>query len=577
MPRVPMNLVDVLRSRATDPADRDRTYLLFEDERFSFAETFRAACGYAELFLRHRVPQRPFHVGILMENRPEFVFAELGAGLAGAAVVGLNPTRRGEHLARDVAFSDCQMVVTEPKYEGILSDAFDAAGAERPALERVWTATVRSAGTTPTGRFTPLERALVPLDSVADPGTAVRDEDLFLILFTSGTTQAPKGVLRSHGPLAMMGFGAGMSWANAVAEDVLYTAMPLFHANAQILGLSLSLGVGIRWALARSFHKSRFLADVRRHGATLFHYVGSPLAYILDTPERPDDADNPLRFAFGNEAPRHAIDRFARRFGCTVSDSYGASEVGVVFTRQDGDPPRSLGRAMPGVEILNEEDEVCAIAEIDAEGRLVNPEVAVGEIVNTAGRGMFEGYYKNPVATAERTRGGRYYTGDLGYRDRDGYVYFAGRSAEWLRVQGENFLARPIEEILSNHPQVSLAAVYGVPDADAGDRVMAAIVPRQDAPFDLGAFQSYLESARGLSPKWVPSFLRITNELRRTETNKVLKRDLQREAFLLDRVSDPIYWRERGDSAYRRFTREDLDRLLERFRQSGAVARLDLR
>src|SRR5256885_14754468 len=86
MPRVSMNLVDVLRSRAADPADRDRTFLMFEEERFSFAETFRAACGYAALFLRHRVPQHPFHVGILMENRPEFVFAELGAGLAGAAV-----------------------------------------------------------------------------------------------------------------------------------------------------------------------------------------------------------------------------------------------------------------------------------------------------------------------------------------------------------------------------------------------------------------------------------------------------------------------------------------------------------
>jgi fatty-acyl-CoA synthase len=577
MPRVSMNLVDVLRSRAADPADRDRTYLMFEGERLSFAETFRAACGYAGLFLRHRVPRRPFHVGILMENRPEFVFAELGAGLAGAAVVGLNPTRRGEHLARDVAFSDCQMVVTEPKYEDILSDALDAPGADRPALERVWTATERGAGRTTTGRFTPLEEALASLDSVADPRTAIRDEDLFLVLFTSGTTQAPKGVMRSHGPLAMMGLGAGMSWANVVADDVVYTAMPLFHANAQILGFSLSLASGIGWALARSFHKTRFLADVRRHGATLFHYVGSPLAYILDTPEKADDADNPLRFAFGNEAPRHAIERFARRFGCTVSDSYGASEVGVVFTRQDGDPPAALGRAMAGVEILNEADAPCAIAELDAEGRLVNPEVAVGEIVNTAGQGMFEGYYKNAAATAERTRGGRYYTGDLGYRDREGFIYFAGRSAEWLRVQGENFLARPIEEILAKHPQVSLAAVYGVPDPDAGDRVMAAIVPRADAPFDLDTFQSFLESARGLSPKWVPSFLRVARELRRTETNKILKRDLQSEAFLLDRVSDPIYWRERGDSAYRRFTREDLARLLERFHQSGSVARLDLR
>jgi len=569
-----MNLVDVLRSRAADPADRERTYLLFEDERFTFAETFEAACAYAELFLRSRGQGRPFHVGILMENRPEFVFAELGAGLAGAAVVGLNPTRRGEHLARDIAFSDCQLVVTEPKLESVLAEALDSGGAERPALEAVWTATARSAGLTPSGRFASLEDAL-PTRS-ADSGRPVRDEDLFLILFTSGTTQAPKGVMRSHGPLTMMGFGAGVNWASVAPNDAVYTCMPLFHANAQILGLSLSLANGIGWALARSFHKTRFLADVRRHRATLFHYVGSPLAYILDTPERPDDADNPLRLAFGNEAPRHAIERFARRFGCAVSDSYGASEVGVVFTRQDGDPPASLGRAMPGVEILDETGAPCAVADLDADGRLVNAEVAVGEIVNTASSGMFEGYYKNPEATAERTRGGRYYSGDLGYRDRDGFVFFAGRSAEWLRVDGENFLARPIEEILSRHSQVALAAVYGVPDADAGDRVMAAIVPKGGRSFDVRAFERFLESERGLSPKWIPSFVRVARDLRRTETNKILKRDLQREAFLLDRVTDPIYWRERGDPGYRPFTREDLARHLERFRRSGAIARLEI-
>jgi fatty-acyl-CoA synthase len=575
MPPAPMNLVDVLRSRAADPADRDRPYLYFEDERLTFGETFRAACRYARLFLRHRARDRPFHVGILLENRPELVFAELGAGLAGGVIVGLNPTRRGSHLARDVSFSDCQLVITEPKLEAILAEAVDGAGAERPALARVWSTTTRNGATAPSGRFAPLEPALDELGD-EDPAIAIRDEDLFLILFTSGTTQAPKGVMRSHGPLAMMGYGAGLNWAGAGPGDVIYTAMPLFHANAQILGLSLSLANGIGWALARSFHKTRFLADIRRYGCTLFHYVGSPLAYILDTPERSDDADNPLRFAFGNEAPRHAIDSFARRFGCKVSDSYGASEVGVVFTRQDGDPAGCLGRAMPGVQILDETDHECAVAELDDRGRLLNPEQAIGEIVNTAGAGMFEGYYKNPDATAERTRGGRYYSGDLGYRDRDGFVYFAGRSAEWLRVQGENFLARPIEEILCRHPDLSLAAVYGVPDPDAGDRVMAAIVPRQDASVDLRSFERFLAAQRDLSPKWNPSFLRIAADLPRTETNKVLKRALQREAFLLDRVDDPIYWRDRGEAMYRRFTQGDLERLLEQFRRGGNAVRLDL-
>ncbi|MGH7859198.1 MAG: AMP-binding protein [Candidatus Binatia bacterium] len=573
-----MTLIDTLRRRGTDPAERERIWLRFEGERFTFGEALREVRRYARLFLRHRPEGRPFHLGILMENRPEFVFAELGIGMAGGVMVGLNPTRRGAHLARDIGFSDCALVLTEPKLAPILAEALGSPCEDPPSPARVWITTRRNASAESPSRFSSLEIDLDLLGAEAeeDPPVEVRDEDLFQILFTSGTTQAPKGVLRSHGPLAMMGAGAAWNWAQATEEDVVYTAMPLFHANAQILGLGVSLGCGCGWAIARSFHKTRFLDDVRRYGCTLFHYVGSPLAYVMDTPERPDDADNPLRFAFGNEAPRQFIDAFARRFGCRVSDSYGASEVGVVFTRQDGDPPGSLGRATPGVKILNEAGEECAVARLDADGRLQNPDEAVGEIVNTAGRGMFEGYYKNPEATEERTRGGRYYTGDLGYRDAGCFVYFAGRSREWLRVQGENFLARPIEQILSRHRDVFLVAVYAVPDPEAGDRVMAAIVPRRGTSLDLRRLARFLDGERDLSPRWKPTFVRVANELRRTETNKVLKRELQREAFLLDRVSDPIYWLERGEREYRPFTPEDLARLVEQFRRAGTASRLGL-
>src|SRR5262249_29733828 len=153
-------------------------YLLFEGESLTFAAVFREACRYANLFLAHRRSGRPFHVGLLLENRPEFVCAELGAGLAGATVVGLNPTRRGEPLARDVAFSDCQLVVTEPKFEGILADALDAPGAVPPTLARIWSTSRRNQGASASGRFASLEDDLAsghgPSDD--DPGTAI-DED----------------------------------------------------------------------------------------------------------------------------------------------------------------------------------------------------------------------------------------------------------------------------------------------------------------------------------------------------------------------------------------------------------------
>jgi fatty-acyl-CoA synthase len=555
---------DVIRQQAADAPSRP--FLVFDETTLSFGDTYREACRYANLFLARRDPARPFHIGLLLENRPEFVLAQLGAALAGAVIVGLNPTRRGAHLTRDVTYSDCQLVVTEGKFAGLLEADIGAAVLVATRFDE--------AGTPPVTTGARLEDALAGVPE-SDPHAPVGDDDLCLIIFTSGTTAAPRGVLRSHQKLLFLSFGATMMVTSATPDDGVYCAMPLFHGNAQILALGVALVGGARLVLARRFSKSRFLPDVRRHGCTLFNYVGSPLAYIMDTPERPDDADNPLRLAYGNEGPRQYLEAFARRFGCRVIDSYGASEVGVTFTRQDGDPPGALGRPTPGVTILAEDGRECPPARFDAAGRIVNAEEAVGEIVNTSGPGFFEGYYKNEEATRARTRDGHFHTGDLGYRDADGFVYFAGRDIEWIRVEGENFLARPVEEILQRHPDVFLAAAYAVPDAEAGDRVMAALALRAGARFDAEEFTAFLDRQPDLSPKWAPMYLRLAADLRRSETNKVMKRELQREGFRGVSASDPLYWRPRGAPAYCRFTAADLGALRERFAAAGNLARLE--
>jgi len=560
------SLGDVLRAQAS--ASPERPWLVFEDTQLAFGEAYRAACRWANLFLARRDRSRPFHVGLLLENRPEFVLAELAAALAGAAVVGLNPTRRGEPLGRDVAYSDCQLVVTETKLAGLLAEVQPAATV---LVATRWDETP-AAGPPPIGEVV---EPLLAAQPETDPRADVGADDLCILIFTSGTTSAPKGVIRSHGKLLMMSQGAAYMVTGCTPDDAIYCAMPLFHGNAQILALGCALVGGARLVLARRFSKSRFLADVRRHRCTLFNYVGSPLAYIMDTPERTDDADNPLRLAYGNEGPRQYLDAFARRFGCRVVDSYGASEVGVTFSRQDGDPPGALGMAPAGVVIRNEAGEECPPARFDDEGRLLNADEAIGEIVNTAGPGMFEGYYKNVEATRDRTRDGHFHTGDLGYRDAQGFVYFAGRDAEWIRVEGENFLARAVETILQRFPGVLLAAVYGVPDAEAGDRVMAALAVGDPATFDPAAFAAFLAAQPDLSPKWIPTYLRITADLERTETNKVLKRELQREGFRHPDGPAPIWWRPRCAPAYRRFTADDLATLREQFGRAGNLPRLE--
>ncbi len=279
-------------------------------------------------------------------------------------------------------------------------------------------------------------------------------------------------------------------------DDVGYVCMPLFHSNAVQVGWAPSLVTPCAVSLGRRFSASRWLPDVRRYGATYFNYTGKPLAYLLAQPEAAGDADNALRVAFGNEGSPEVVASFGRRFGLEVIDAYGATEGGVAVNR-DADPrPGALGHAPDHVQIVDEEGKEKARAVLDDGGRVLNAEESVGEIVNTQGSGPFEGYYNNDAATAHTTRFGWYWSGDLGYKDADGYLYFAGRNADWIRVDGENFPAGPIEEALRGAPGVVLAAVYGVPDDQAGDQVMAGLVVTDDASFDPDAFAAWIDAQR---------------------------------------------------------------------------------
>jgi fatty-acyl-CoA synthase len=302
--------------------------------------------------------------------------------------------------------------------------------------------------------------------------------------------------------------------------------MPLFHSNAVYAGWSVALGAGAAMAPA-TFSASGFLTDIRRYDATYMNYVGKPLAYILATPERPDDADNPLRVAFGNEAADRDIEAFGRRFGCTVWDGFGSTETAVIITRTDDCPSGSIGRGFPGVAIYDPETgQECAVARFDDTGALLNAAEATGELVNTAGSGLFRGYYNDTSATEERMRGGIYWSGDLAYRDADGWIYLAGRTADWMRVDGENLTSAPIERILLRLPAINRVAVYPVPDEFVGDQVMAAIVTNDGAELTTDQFTAFLTAQRDLSPKAWPRYVWLAEDLPSTATNKILKREL---------------------------------------------------
>jgi fatty-acyl-CoA synthase len=483
-------------------AEIDDSGVYFEDSFTSWRDHVRHGAAIAATLRDRLDPAKPPHVGVLLENTPFFSAMLVAAGMSGIVPVGLNPVRRGEALARDIAHADCQLVLADSKSAAPLGDI----------------------------EHTNVDSAEWASEIDAHRGAELRFQsaspaDLFMLIFTSGTSGEPKAVKCSHGKVAIAGVTMSQRF-DLGHDDVCYVSMPLFHSNAVLVGWAVAAACQGSMALRRKFSASNFLADVRRYGATYANYVGKPLSYVLATPERPDDADNPLRAVYGNEGVPADIERFGRRFGCVVQDGFGSTEGGVAIARTPDTPPGALGPLPDGIAIVDPDTgEPCPVG-------------VVGEIVNTAGPGRFEGYYNDEAAEAARMAGGMYHSGDLAYRDEDGYAYFAGRLGDWMRVDGENLGAAPIERVLSRYPDAAEVAVYAVPDPVVGDQVMAALVMAAGVEFDPEKFRAFLAEQPDLGPKQWPSYVRVSPELPRTVTFKVLKRQLSAQGV---DCGDPVW------------------------------------
>ncbi len=512
-------MADTVQALLLQHAERDTSGLKHGDESWTWREVLAGSAARAHVLREMADPARPLHVGALLPNSPEMALAIAAGAIGGHVTVGINATRRGEALAADVRRADCQVVLTDAAHLPLL-DGLDLGGAVVVDTDDDrWHKQILAAPTTTDGF--PVSGAM----------------DTFMLIFTSGTSGEPKAVQVAHFMVVMAGTVLVDKYALG-ADDVVYCSMPLFHSNAVMAGFAVSAASGAALAVA-DFSARDFLADVRRYGATYLNYVGKPLAYVLATPEQPDDADNPLRVAFGNEASDRDIREFAQRFGCTVWDGFGSTETAIIITRTEDTPLGSIGVPFDGVAVYDRETrQECPRAEYDDAGRVTNLDAAVGELVNTQGAGFFTGYYNDERATAERLDGGMYWSGDLAYRDADGFVFLAGRTDDWLRVDGENIAAAPVEQLLLRHEAVSQAAVYAVADERVGDQLMCALVLRDGAELTPAGFAEFLAAQPDLSPKAWPRHVRVADALPSTATNKVLKRELRAQGL----ATDDLVW-----------------------------------
>ena len=521
---------DTVQQLLRDRMDDDSVAVKYEGRTWTWREHLSEASAQAAALLAIADHTRPMHVGALLGNTPDMLTQMAAAGLGGYVLCGINTTRRGESLLADMRRADCQILVTDAAHRQLL-DGLDLDGIRVvDTSTEEWQRLVDDAG------------PLLPYREVGQM-------DTYMMIFTSGTSGNPKAVQVSHFMVLMSGQALAERFS-ITAADTCYVSMPLFHSNAVVAGWAVALVSGAAMAPAK-FSASNFLRDIRRYGATYMNYVGKPLAYVLATPERPDDVDNPLRTAFGNEASDRDIGEFQRRFGVEVWDGFGSTENAVIVTREPDTPKGSIGKGFPGVAIYDSDIvQECAVARFDQNGALVNADEAIGEIVNTEGTGFFTGYYNDDAANAERTRHGIYWSGDLAYRDADGWIYLAGRTADWMRVDGENLAAAPIERILLRLNECSRVAVYAVPDENVGDQVMAAVVLKDGTTLTPDDFEAFLAWQPDLSPKAWPRYVRITADLPSTATHKVLKR-----ALIADGVTagDGELWvRDARGTSYRR-------------------------
>jgi malonyl-CoA/methylmalonyl-CoA synthetase len=480
-----------LRTRA------DATALIWDDETYTFADLDTQSAPRAAAVGAHGV--RPSdRVAVGLPNSPELITTILAVLRTGAVLVPLNPLATGEEAAYLVEDSGARLVVAHDEQVRALRAAGVTATVVT-GLESVNTATPA-------------------LHSAADP------EDPALIIYTSGTTDRPKGAVLSHRALLSNLLTVADAWEWTHADRLLLT-LPCFHLHGLGLGVLTSLLVGSSLVLRPRFDVNDALDLLVRHECTMFFGVPTIYNRLVQLPaEAVRRADlHRMRLWVSGSAPLTPAthQRFRERFGYALMDRYGMTEAGFVLSTpyRDERRPGVVGRALPGIEV-----------------RLIDPERAdAGELVDVAtemigelvyrGPNLFSGYWGRPADTARGYLAGYFRSGDLAVCEPDGQYRIVGRrSVDIIKSRGFKISAVEIENCLQQHPAIAEVAVVGVPDADRGETVTAAITPVPGAT--LGAEDVRAFARVHLAPHKVPARVVFVAEIPRSGPGKFKKREL---------------------------------------------------
>jgi len=507
-------LRDLLEERVALYGDRE--FLVFEDragamERYTYREFDAQVNRVANGLLAEKVAPDE-KVIVHLPNSPAFLVTWFALAKIGAVMVPTNTANSAAEMQYILGFSDATTVITEPSFMAV----FNAALPNCPNIRRVFICRTTQA---PSG--TRLWDDLWRGRSTDLAPIRLHNEATAAIVFTSGTTAKPKGVMLTHANCLWSGERVTKHTRLAPGERNL-TALPCFHVNALSISVLSSLTAGATLILLEAYSATNFWGQVRRHRANVTSIVPALMRTIFAQPPRPDDSDHALRLVFYaiNCTNKEKTD-FEERFRVQFMNGYGLTEAMTIVTLA----PMDGNRKWPSIGLPAMDRQVKIVDEQGLEA----PRGTVGELIvhGVPGRTIMKGYYKNPEATADTVRDGWLHTGDNAWMDEAGYLYFFDRKKDVIKRGAENVSASEVETALMEHPAVLECAVIGVPDPIKDEAVKAFVVPRPGSA--LTVEQVIAHCASRLAKFKVPQIVVLRESLPKTSIGKIEKLALKRE------------------------------------------------
>ena len=499
--------------RITD-IDPDKTFVEISEAAYSYGEirdgVLRTAAMFREMGVTHGD-----RVGLFMPNAIEYLYCWFGLSELGAISVPINTAYRRDETAYILNNAEAVALVTDPSLADVAGAAADLAPSIRHRILR---------GDEPAGDgWTSFRHSFDRSEPLADPPD-VSPDDVSMLVYTSGTTGNPKGVMVTHRMYAAAGQGFKY-WTQATSDDRFFTCLPFYHANIQYYSTMGALATGATLVIVDRFSASRFWGQVREAQATVVNFIGMMMPVLAKNPEQPDDADNTVRLFYGSPSfSPEFLAEFEERFATDIIVGFGMTETcygtieGIRENRRSGSSGRPRQHPDPRFE------NTARIADAET-GAHVGPNT-VGEITikNPA---VMPGYWRNDEQNRETLRDGWLYTGDLGWLDDDGFLYFVDRKKDIIRRRGENISSQEVENVIKANPNVLDCAVVAVPSELGEDEVKAYVTPREGATVD--PEQMVYWCAEHLAYFKVPRYWEVRDELPRTPSLRVRKDVLRRE------------------------------------------------